>query len=92
MKLTKKIYNLFTRHPRSVGESYFEHMREALTIASRMYFSFVGQTVHAFFPFIHPPNGTDIVTMKTFCHNHTPEERLRRKSKIIIKEVDTSYK
>ena len=44
MKLLKKIYNLFTDHPYDVGESYWEHMREALWIAGKMYCCFVAQT------------------------------------------------
>jgi len=92
MRLRKKIYNLFTVHPRSVEETYLEHMREALAIATRMYYCFVVQTVHAFFPFLKIPRGTDIQSMKAFCHNHAPEERLRRKTRITIKEVDTTYR
>jgi len=92
MKLFKKIYDLFTDHPYDVGETYFQHMGEALSIAARMYCCFVAQTVHAIFPFITPPGGTDIETMKIFCHNHSPGERKRRKNRIIIKENDTTYK
>ena len=92
MKLLKKIYDLFTDHPYDVGESYWEHMREALWIAGKMYCCFVAQTVHALFPFIPPPCGTDIKTMKVFCHEHSPEERKRNKYRIAIKEEDTTYK
>jgi len=91
VKLLKKIYDLFTDHPHEVGESYFEHLSEALVIAARMYCCFVAQTVHALFPFIPPPGGTDIETMKIFCHNHSPAERKRRKNTIVIKEKDTTY-
>ena len=92
MKLLKKIHNLFTDHPSEVGETYFQHMGEALWIAGRMYCCFVAQTVHAFLPFIPPPCGTDIKTMKIFCHEHSPEERKRRKNRITIEEHDTTYK
>ena len=91
VKLLKKIYNLFTDHPHSIDESYMAHMVEALLIAGRMYCCFVAQTVHALFPFVHPPGGTDVATMKTFCHNHSPEERKRRKRIIVIKDSDTTY-
>tara|TARA_R110000824_G_scaffold98711_1_gene235398 strand:+ start:2548 stop:2829 length:282 start_codon:yes stop_codon:yes gene_type:complete len=92
MRLFEKISNLFTDHPDEVGETYWEHMREALTISSRMYCCCVAQAVHAIFPFVKPPRGTDIKTMKQFCHNHTPEERQRKKNRIIISEIDTTYK
>jgi hypothetical protein len=92
MKLFKKIYDLFTDHPYDVGETYFQHMGESLSIAARMYCCFVAQTIHAIFPFITPPGGTDVATMEIFCHNHTPEERKRRKNRITIKEHDTTYK
>jgi len=91
MKLLKKICNLFTDHPHSIDETYWEHMREALIIATRMYYCFIAQTVHAVFPFLAPPGGTDIDTMKIFCHNHSPEERKRRKNIIIINKEDTTY-
>jgi hypothetical protein len=91
LKVIKKIYDLFTDHPYDVGESYWEHMREALWIAGRMYCCFVAQTVHAFFPFIPPPGGTDINTMKEFCHEHSPAERKRQKNRITITEDDTTY-
>ena len=91
MKLLKKTCALFTDHPRAVGESYFEHLSEALVIAARMYCCFMAQTIHAIFPFITPPGGTDVATMEIFCHNHTPEERKRRKSIIVIEEKDTTY-
>ena len=91
MKVIKKIYDLFTDHPYDIGESYWEHMREALTIAARMYCCCVAQTMHAIFPFISPPCGTDIKTMKEFCHEHSPGERKRRKNTIVIKEKDTTY-
>lgn len=83
--MIKKIINLFKKHPNEVGETYFEHFQEAMTISARMYFCFVAQAVHAVFPFLKPPRGTDIVAMWHFCRNHTPEERKRRKT---IKVLD----
>jgi len=91
VKPLKRIHKLFTDHPRSIDETYWEHMREALTIAAAMYCAFVTQTIHAIFPFIYPPRGTDIRTMEIFCHDHTPEERKRRKRIIVIKDSDTTY-
>jgi hypothetical protein len=85
MKLTEKIYNLFTDHPYAVGETYWQHLREAFTIAFRMYRCFVAQVIHGMFPFISPKAGTDIRAMKHFCHNHTPKEREKRRNRIIIK-------
>ena len=64
MKIIKKIYDLFTDHPYDVGETYFQHMREALRIACRMYCCSISQFVHAIFPFIRPPCGMDITAMK----------------------------
>ena len=91
MKILKKIYNLFTAHPHSINETYWEHLREAMIISTRMYCCFVAQAVHAIFPFLAPPGGTDIATMKIFCHNHSPEERERRKNIITITKEDTTY-
>ena len=41
---------LFLDHPRSVGESYFEHLHTALTFAGWMLLGSLACLVHAFLP------------------------------------------
>ena len=48
------------KHLEEVGESYFQHMKTALEISFRLLFSSLFQLLHALFPFVHPPFGTDL--------------------------------
>jgi hypothetical protein len=43
---------LFTEHPDSVGESYFEHMGVALSFAGPLLLAGLAALVHAFLPFL----------------------------------------
>jgi hypothetical protein len=43
---------LFTEHPESVGESYFEHMGVALSFAGPLLLAGMAALVHAFLPFL----------------------------------------
>ena len=43
---------LFKNHPESVGETYLEHMRAALTFSFMMVRAAVACFVHAFLPFL----------------------------------------
>jgi hypothetical protein len=43
---------LFTEHPKAVGETYFEHMRVALSFAAPLLTAGVAALVHAVLPFL----------------------------------------
>ena len=43
--------NPFTAHPRSVGESYFQHLRFALRFGTRMTAGGLAAVMHSLFPF-----------------------------------------
>jgi acyl-[acyl carrier protein]--UDP-N-acetylglucosamine O-acyltransferase len=45
------INKLFTRHPASVGETYFEHLANATRFAGRMMVGGAACLVHAVLPF-----------------------------------------
>ena len=49
---------LFTEHPASVGESYFEHMRFAASTGATMVVGGVACMVHAAFPFLCVTTGS----------------------------------
>ncbi len=49
---------MFTEHPASVGESYFEHLGQALGFATRMFFGSLACLVHAFLPFLFVKTGS----------------------------------
>lgn len=52
---------LFLAHPRSVNESYFEHMGAALRYAGTFAFCAFCAFVHAFFPFLFEKTASTIV-------------------------------
>jgi hypothetical protein len=55
------ILGIFTRHPRSVGESYFEHMASAAAFGSRMIVAGCACLLHGLFPFLFVTTGSQTV-------------------------------
>ena len=55
------IRRLFLAHPRSVGETYFEHLIVATTFAARMLLGGLACLVHAIFPFLCTATGSRII-------------------------------
>jgi hypothetical protein len=51
----------FTEHPRSVGESYWQHMGVALSFAGSLLLGAAASLVHAIFPFLCMRTGSSIV-------------------------------
>lgn len=52
---------LFLDHPRTVGESYPEHMLASLTIAARLFGTALKCVVHAFVPAWCKTSGSDAI-------------------------------
>ena len=52
---------LFLAHPRSVGESYPQHLGSALFFARMLLFAGFAALVHAFFPTLFEKTGSRIV-------------------------------
>ena len=46
------MYNPFTRHPHSVGETYFEHMRGAMKYMFKLQLLSIIIYIHAMLPFL----------------------------------------
>jgi Family of unknown function (DUF6356) len=55
------MHELFTRHPGSVGESYWEHMRTALSFGGSMLVGALACLVHAFLPFLFERTGSSTI-------------------------------
>ncbi len=53
--------NPFTRHPREVGESYFEHMGVASRVGWQMAAGAAACFVHALFPFLFATKGSETI-------------------------------
>lgn len=53
---------LFTEHPQSVGESYFEHMGVAASFGGHLFVASMACFAHAVFPFLFTKTGSGIIT------------------------------
>ena len=52
---------VFTEHPESVGETYFEHMRTSFGFGARMLVAGVGCFLHGLVPFICTKTGSKTI-------------------------------
>jgi len=75
-----RILRLFTEHPASVGENYLTHALMASKIALKFAIAVPMQLIHAVFPFICPPLGSDTCSMIIFLEKTKPESRKRANS------------
>jgi len=73
--MIERIKRLFNQHPAEVGETYFQHMFQALAVAYRLIATGLCQLVHAFLPFCDPPFKTDIGSTIIFLERKKPESR-----------------
>jgi hypothetical protein len=64
----------FTKHPHSVGETYFEHARFAFTAGIKMVCAGLACMIHGVFPFLFIQTGS-----KTIINLH--EKLTQRKNK-----------
>ena len=83
------MYNPFTKHPHSVGETYFEHMKKAIKYGLRIQLISLIIFVHATFPFLFEHDASDEI------EKINKELQYRRKTKwvilISIGESQSSY-
>jgi hypothetical protein len=59
--MTTRIAQLFTAHPSSVDESYFEHMAFAAWFSSRLMLAAGAALVHALLPFMFEKTASGII-------------------------------
>jgi Family of unknown function (DUF6356) len=69
---------LFVEHPRSVGETYFEHLRHALAFGSTMVLGGAACMLHALVPAFFTDTGSRAVHR---LHERMVLHRLRRSTK-----------
>jgi len=55
------IKKLFTAHPASVDETYFDHLLVAMSFSLRMFFASLACLVHAVLPFLFVKTGSDAI-------------------------------
>ena len=53
------MHNPFTKHPHSVGETYLQHMKKALSYGLRIQLLSLMIVVHATFPFLFENDTSD---------------------------------
>jgi hypothetical protein len=71
--------NIFTDHPHSIGESYFQHFCFALKFGSQMVIGGLACIMHAVFPFMFKKTGSDYLIKMTddfICRMPVVEERI----------------
>lgn len=73
------MHQLFTSHPASVNETYFEHMLVALSFFARFALGAVVLLVHAFLPFLFCRTGSRIINN---LHQSMISHRQRRPSNV----------
>jgi hypothetical protein len=69
------IFRSFSAHPRSVGESYLEHLESASFFGSRMIVAGMACMLHGLFPFLFVTTGS-----KTVKHLH--ERMITHRSRV----------
>ena len=68
--MTTPVTRLFTEHPQSVDETYFEHMRFAAGFSGRLFLASCAAFVHAFLPFLFEKTASGMIkTMHHRMHN-----------------------
>ncbi len=69
-----RLADAFTDHPRSVGESYWEHMGVALSFAGRLILAGLATLVHSVLPFLLVGTGSRMITQ---LHDSMVAHRVR---------------
>ena len=59
--------NIFTKHPHSVGETYFEHMRCAMKFHCTLLRLSLAALIHAIFPFWFETTASDGIKELNSC-------------------------
>lgn len=54
---------IFTTHPNSVGENYFQHMRMAFTFGGRLLAASTACFLHGLFPFLFERTGSEAIRL-----------------------------
>lgn len=70
---------IFTDHPRSIGETYIQHLKFATYFGFHLTLGGIACIIHAIFPFLFKTTGSDILfKMMHFYINRMPcmEERM----------------
>ncbi|PRD44009.1 hypothetical protein C5748_09220 [Phyllobacterium phragmitis] len=68
--MTTRISRLFTEHPASVDETYFEHMAFAAGFSAKLFAAAFAAMIHALLPFLFEKTASGIIrTLYERTHN-----------------------
>ncbi len=67
VSIKKEIIRIFTEHPKSIGETYFQHLRFASANGLRLVYSGLACIVHSVLPFLFIDTASDVVK-KMYAH------------------------
>lgn len=68
--------HLFTHHPNSVGETYWQHLCFALNCSMLMLLAGMAALIHAFFPFLLLKTSSDILYKLLHKFENGPRAKL----------------
>jgi len=71
---------VFTEHPDSVGETYFQHMGTSFSFGVKMFVSSFACFAHGLFPFICTTRGSETITQlhnRMVTHRHRDCEKVK---------------
>lgn len=77
--------NIFTDHPNSVGETYFQHFKTVIKVTLKLQAAVYIQILHAIFPFINPPWGLDVHSLIEYLKSLEPASRQLQNSEKFLK-------
>jgi hypothetical protein len=84
--------NIFTDHPRSIGVTYFEHMKFAALYSAKMFLGGIACLIHAIFPFVFQKTGSNFllkIMHEYISHLSQPDQRITALSEEIKKKLQT---
>jgi len=75
----QSFFGLFTRHPASVGETYYEHMAMSFSFSMRMFGGALACLLHGLLPFLFVRTGSGQIRI---LHDRMVAHRDRRLPRI----------
>jgi hypothetical protein len=70
------VEKIFTEHPKSVNETYFEHMAQSFTFGAKMIAGGLACFLHGILPCICEKTGSNTIRK---LHNRMVENRIKKK-------------
>ncbi len=74
LKFLDKAHSLFKKHPRSLGETYWQHMLKAVKFSILFGTASIVCFVHALFPFLFVDTATGIAKKVIDCNEERKNE------------------